>query len=130
MPSLTWAADGPPQPDGTVGGDGAGESVSIRYRAAENPCAIITSYWFVRDRRALGDSWPEGDPPFDVENMIVALVCIDPEDPGGTETWSDIEYETPAANTFETDEEALRIRDRYVAQERADFYTWDGEPRV
>jgi hypothetical protein len=59
--------------------------------------------------------------PFDVENQIESLICTDPDEPGSTETWSDYEYETPSAVSYATEAEALKVRDNYVARERAEY---------
>lgn len=78
-------------PDGTdtmcggpVGGDAqVGESFSIRFRRADQPCAMITRTAYPASGTS---SCQEG---FFVRVQTEWLVCRDPADPGGTEIWSD-----------------------------------------
>ena len=129
MASLTWHADGPPQPDGTVGGDGAGESVSVRYRAAEKPGSLITAYWYTVDLRMRSDD-QDDEYPWDVEEMVEYLVCDDPDEPGSTEIWSDYKYDNPLGLSFKTEAEAIVARDAAARRDQAENYLWDGEPHV
>jgi hypothetical protein len=121
------------QPDGTVGGDGAHEAVSVRYsRTSRDEPAVITAYWYVVDERErqsedqLADTLYETR-PFHVEEMTVYTVCTDTDDPGGTETWSEIEYGEGSVYAYETVEQAEAERDRMASWDEAGYYLWDGK---
>jgi hypothetical protein len=130
-PTASWMADGPVMPDsGVVGGDGAGQSFSIRYTRPDIPGAIITSYWYAVDEseRYLDDpDDPDARTGWDVENLNEYLICTDPTDPGGTEVWSTYEYETPALMVLETEAAAVAYAGRSARSESADHYYWNGE---
>lgn len=119
-----------PQPDGFVGGDGACESVSIRFQHATEP-AIVTVYLYVIDLTERGYSEDDLDgQPFDVEEMVEFMVLEDREDPG-TEVWSDYAYDRPSQVFFETEADAEDYRDRIAAtwldMGASHYIGWDGK---
>lgn len=96
--------DTEPMEDGTVGGDGASWAYSARWaRKLENGnTALITQYFYPVDlRERLSESdlekyneeLGEETQLWEVEGYVEYLICTDPEDPGSTEVWSDIEYD-------------------------------------
>lgn len=124
-----WTADGPPQEDGVVGGDGAGTAYSVRYTRADKPGSLITSYWYAvsEAERYNDDPGPDARTGFDVENQVEFVVCTDPADPGSTEVWSDHSYRTPLESVFDTEDEAVAYAKRQAADEDPYGYFWDGE---
>lgn len=127
-----WVADGPMMPDsGVVGGDGAGQSFSVRYTRADIPGALITSYWYpVDEAERYGDD-PDSETArtgWDVENHVEYLICTDPENPGMTETWSQIITRNPYEMVHETEAEAIAVAKKAAESEQAEHYEWDGKP--
>lgn len=127
---VTWVPS-PVEKGGVVGGDGAGEAVSIQYTSPEVPGALITAYYYTVDRVLRG--WQEEDdesPRWDVESMTELMICTDPADPGMTEEWSDYTYDTDHYPiSFATEAEAEEKRDAAIRRESAEFYAWDGVTR-
>lgn len=114
-----------------VGGDGAGAAFSTRYVKAndDGSFALITSYYYPVDITArCGEDNPDAG-RFDVENMTEYLVCMDLEDPGSTEVWSEYEFTHPSATAFVSEEDAKRAARNFATAEDVSVYTWDGEPR-
>ena len=74
----------------------------------------------------------DGEPPYVITSMISYLVCTDPADPGGTEVWSDMDYDDEADPFFyqsleAADAAARKAADKWVAN--GDYWiTWDGTP--
>lgn len=122
----TWTADGPPLAGGTVGGDGAGEAVSVRY-TCEKPGSLTDVYWYVVDLRERNEADENDEYPWDVEEMTQFMVCTDPNDPGSTEVWSDYTYDNLSAVSYKTEADAIAERDRQV--DTTAEYHWDGDPR-
>jgi hypothetical protein len=131
--TLAWVKDGP-TPDGTMGGDGAYEALSVRYTRPDKPGSLITAYYYVVDER---ERRPEDeiegtlyeDRPFTVEDVTMFATCTDPDDPGGTETWSEYQYGEGSTMAYGTLAEAERERDRMIAHyESPDNYMWEGGP--
>lgn len=122
-----WKPDGEGVvPDGIVGGDGAGEAVSVRYLNRHLPNARITAYFHVVDQRERHESLADEVLPFFVEEMVeyyVADRAVLDEDEN--EKWSDYEYHD-YATTFATEAEAEVERDRLAAADTAEDYRWDG----
>src|SRR4051812_16453004 len=104
---LIWEVE---EPAIFVGGRSAGDyqvgdDVTVRFRPNAEPDdgqhALITETWYAEDylemNRPVGVEPEEGEEPnFGVMCRIEFLVCRDPEDPGGTEIWSDYIYDDQA----------------------------------
>lgn len=120
-----WQPDGQGiQPGGIVGGDGAAESLSVRYLNRYVPVASITSYFYVVDTRERGD---QSSAPFRVEHMVESYLTDRPiTEDDAVEVWSDYEYHTDAHHCFATEAEAEARRDRLAAEDTGGFYLWDG----
>lgn len=122
----SWEADGKGiVPDGIVGGDGAGEAVSVRYFNRHRPFAQITAYFHVVDQRERGGE--EDMPfPFFVEEMVEYYIADRPvTDSDQDERWSDYEY-TDFSNVYATVAEAEAERDRLAEADCGEDYRWDG----
>lgn len=123
----SWQPDGQGVvADGIVGGDGAGEAVSVRYLNRHVPNARITAYFHVVDQRDRHSTLMQEPDPFFVEEMVEYFVAAGPvteEDPH--EVWSDYTYDDHA-QSFATEAEAEAFRDRVVAADKAEDYIWDG----
>lgn len=122
-----WQPDGTGvQPGGDIGGDiQVGDSYSVRFLNPGLPHALITCTAY-----PAGESGPDSV-DFYVQVEIESLTCDDPADPGGTETWSDVEYHRPDDEAWygtvaEAEEAARRTAAHYL--EYADYLDWDGEP--
>lgn len=119
------------QPDGIVGGDGACESVSIRFQHVTEP-AMVTVYLYAVDRVERG--WDEDTEfPFDIEEMAQFTVLTTREgfdDPGTFEDNSDVIYDHPHPMGFRDEVTAEDRRDAIAQQwiaNGADMYiAWDG----
>ena len=121
--------DTEPQPDGFVGGDGALESVSLRFIHRTEPTQV-TVYMYVVDREERG--WTDEDGyPFDYEEMVEHVVGEDRADIVGTEVWTNYTYDHPSERSWETEVEAEDYRDaearRWIATGHL-FLAWDGKP--
>jgi hypothetical protein len=122
------------QPDGTgivsngdCGGDiQRGDSYSVRYRHPQLPHAVIT-------RSAYAAEDTDRNPgEFFVQVETEWIVCTDPADPGGTETWSDTSYDDEEDRSWDTAEEAEADARRVAAEllQDAGSHSWDGRPEV
>jgi hypothetical protein len=119
-------------PGGDVGGDyQAGEAWSFRLTSEQAPLSLITVYVFAE---ALRVNHGDGDEPsgeYGVTVMTEFLTCTDMSDPGGTETWSDCDYDYEADPiAYDSAEEADRAA-KALAEIWAvhrDRFEWDGEP--
>jgi hypothetical protein len=124
-PGSEWLPDGTAIAcDDQVGGDDqVGESYSVRFRRADLPGAIITRTAYPVN--VGGDC--EGQ--FLVRVETVWLVCRDPDDPGGTEVWSDRRVEDEN-ELYGTSIEAARAAWGVACELRCDagFLAWDGLP--
>ena len=119
-----WAADGTGvQPGGDAGSDvQAGESYSVRYRRADRPGAMIT-------RTAYPARVPGRPREFFVQVETEWLVSIDPQDPGGTEIWSEYAFDDEPEiylNAAEAEEAAVRVATGLLADSCSQ--NWDGRP--
>lgn len=117
-----WQLDGPPMADaGDIGGDNQiGRAFSARFVNLDLRGRIITVYAY-----PIG----EGDRVTAVESATEYLICRDPENPGGTEEWSDYRYQhlemdMSVISSIEQAEWAAEswIRLRYGAD-----FDWNGE---
>ncbi len=97
------------QPDGVVGGDGAGEAHSRRWRRQrpDGDWDVVTVYGYAFDQAERSSDW-KGEPLWSPEVMIEHIVCTDPEDPGSTEHNSDYRYESWISG-FPTEEQAKQV---------------------
>jgi hypothetical protein len=119
-----WLPDGRGVVRGNVGDDyQSGESYSVRFRRADVPGAIITQTAYPVN---VGGGCKG---PFLVRVETMWLVCINPEDPGGTEVWSDSRPEDED-ELYETGEEAERGAWNVANQLNSGggSHTWDGLP--
>ena len=120
------------QPDGTgimssggyCGGDiQRGDSYSVRFCRPDLPSAMITcTAYAAEDDRNPGE--------FFIQVQTEWLLCTDPADPGGTETWSDITCDDDDARIFDTAGEAEQAARQRAVEELAgaESLEWDGEP--
>jgi hypothetical protein len=113
---------------GTVGGDGAGEAVTRRFtkRRADGTFAVVESaYYPVNVGERFGED-REDAAEFDVENMTAATICTDLDDPGGTEVWSNYDYDFPGQRSFLTEHGATEYCTNMATnRESSDYY---GDP--
>ena len=123
--------DAEPQPDGIVGGDGACESVSVRFHHVTEP-AMVTVYLYTVDREERGWSADE-EFPFDVEEMVTfsTLSTRDGfEDPGAFEVDSSTVYEHPSPVGFRDEISADDKRDAvaldWIDSGASHYIAWDG----
>lgn len=121
--AVTWTPDGTGVVDGgQVAGDQIGLSYSVRYIRPDLPGSMITITWFVVQKLP---------GHFDIERETEWLVCRDPADPGGTEIWSDTEYDdvpTLGFGTLAAAEAEARRHAEDGLHTAAEYDTWDGEP--
>lgn len=119
-----------PQPDGYVGGDGAQESVSVRFHHSSGKAAV-TVYTYVVDLTERGyDDEDTLERPWRVEEMVEFIIFTDPEDIGGTEVWSTTEY-TPDVSAYDyadladADEVAEQNALQWIAMGVSHFIAWE-----
>ena len=127
----TWELiDAEPQPDGFVGGDGACESVSIRFRHTVEPAQITVFLYVVDLDERSGD---DNDYPFDYEEMVEYSVFESIEDMDeGEPIWTDYTYDNPSIRSWEYESDAEDYRDaeasRWILKGASDYISWDGKP--
>lgn len=129
-PPVVWRPDGSGVlPGGQVGGDvQVGESWSRRFRPDVEPVeglhAIVEEDWFASDP----DPNEPGPPArFTVTCQTWACVCTDPDDPGGTEEWSDYDYHESEV-FYPTLEDADRAAKESAEASVGVGIGWDGSP--
>ena len=125
-------ADEEPQPDGIVGGDGATDSISLRFHHVTEP-ALVTVYLYAVDLEERGYDPEDLDgEPFDVEEMIEFRVLTERDNPDAAEVWVDYDYDRPSIRFFPTVLDAEDYRDKIAAawldMGASHYLTWNGEP--
>jgi hypothetical protein len=119
-------------PGGDVGGDyQVGEAWSFRLTSEQAPRSLITVYVFAE---ALRVNHGHGEVPsgeYGVTVMTEYLTCTDVSDPGGTETWSDMDYDTEADplaydSAEEADKAAKTLAGIWAVNPGR--FEWDGKP--
>jgi hypothetical protein len=89
-----------------------------------SPFARIEESYYIRHY----DTNPEF--PFAVESQTEYLVCTDLDDPGGTETWSTIGYDSEAAGFNDRTLENAEQRAKGIASaQTGQNFLWNGEPK-
>lgn len=140
-----WTAqDIQPMEDGTFGGDGASWAYSARWvkKNEDGTYSVISTYWYPVDLRErlpqssldwYDETWGSDTLLWDVENMTEYIVCTDPEDVGGTEIWSDAEYDDEILDVPKFTENRARTvcYDKCMDEIRNfdHYYNWGGQPR-
>lgn len=122
LPGNGWTTD----PSGVRTGNDAdpqqlGESYSVRYLRADRLGAFI-------DRTAYVLEVPEQPGTFFVRVMTEWLICDDPADPGGSETWAAPSVTDDEPGSYSSVEEAQQTARRVAAELLADAgsQAWDG----
>jgi hypothetical protein len=109
------------------------EEWNVRLRNDALPNAVVdVSYCAEWPGRGSGTDNYDDPPEYVVTGVIQFTVCDDPEDPGDTETWADLEYDNDAdplayADPDKADEAAKFQAQRWI-WDAGKFMTWDGEP--
>lgn len=120
--------------DGSPGGDKQiGPASSRRFQLAveDGTFAVVTVYSYAtREERNVdeeGNPTDEPVPYLDVEEQTEFIICTDPDDPGGTEIWSEYEYDYPMYLAPKDEEEllarAVANTNRYGVEH---FNHWNG----
>jgi hypothetical protein len=120
-------------PDGTgitsegdsAGGDiQRGDSYSVRFICDDIPGSLVTVTFYAAEPG-------EDSGGYVVQRQIEWMVCEDPADPGGTEIWSDVEYDDTVlpdwASLAIAEAEARRNAGIALAFD-ADDISWNGHP--
>lgn len=117
---------------GDVGGDWqAGKSYSVRFIRDDNPNAMVTVYTYpIQHDGNDGCGDPEcRDGWIELEQQVEYLIGSDPEDRGGSETWSDTEHRrlslTCMMPTLSAAEGEAWLETSTIA---ASSVCWNGEP--
>jgi hypothetical protein len=124
-PASAWYVDATGVvPDGVQGGDiQIGDSWGLRLRRDDKPGSIIDiTYWAFAD--------PENRGEFGVTRQVEWLVCEDPEDPWGTEIWSDSEQSDVndlVMRRAEAIAEARKFAEEDLAGAAELYGDWDGD---
>ena len=128
-----YLLDEEPQPDGFVGGDGALESVSLRFRHKSEP-ATMTVYMYVVDLEERLQGEIEDDYTYDYEEMVEYAVYGSHEEIDrdyAEPIWSDYTYERPSPRSWDDEVEAEDYRDREAERWRTmgvqQFIGWNGQ---
>lgn len=114
---------------GVVGGDGAGESLCVRYLNRHVPHAWIISYYFVVDLRERLCDEEDAKRPFMITEMVECYLADRcPTDVDAEELWSDYTYNDHYDDDigYATEQAALAVRDRLAAADDHTHYRWDG----
>lgn len=115
-------------PGGDCGGDHqAGDAYATGFRNDSLPHAVIIVSVY-----PVGSDGEWSKAPWRIETLTEYMICVDPDHPGDTETWSDNRY-TTAPHPYRTIAKAAQavehIGQAYAAgrllPDRSD---WDGEP--
>jgi len=132
MPDMNgWhAIDTEPQRNGASFGDNqAADNWGVRLRNDALPNAVVDVDYCAEFTRAEEEG---DDPEYAVTGMIHFTVCDDPDDPGGTETWADIEYDYDADPLGYTDlaeaDQAAKFQAQRWIWDAGKFLVWDGQP--
>lgn len=117
---------------GDVGGDiQAGDSYEVRFVRDDMPGSLITVNVYAVEPHFVGEPGPKGaGREYAIQTQTEYLVCADPSDPGGTEIWSEVEYEDWVL-AYETLAEADQAARQSAEGERAHGVAakeWDGKP--
>lgn len=125
-PQCAWRPDGQGVwPGGDIGGDiQRGASWTVRFVRDDMPGSLITVSFYAVE-------YPENPGEFDVQRQVEWMVCGDPSDPGGTEVWSETEYDDVSALVIHSAGEAQReAREwaEYVLADTGCYDGWDGQP--
>lgn len=127
-----WRPDGHgAHQGGVVGGDGAGESLCVRYLNRHLPNAQIAVSFFVVDVRERSCTEEDAKRPFKVTEMIEYYLADRPvADDDASEVWTDYAYidHQPDSLGYLTEEAATVERDRLAAADSHEHYRWDGGP--
>lgn len=130
----TWTATAQ-ESGGTIMGDGdTGRGWLVEYKSDELPTARATTYYHVVDLRER-DSDREGEERlYVVSEMTEYIIFTDPEDIGGSETWSDYDYSGDGSYlSYESEDRALEEAQRLAEVEAGNHNSmttlyWDGTP--
>lgn len=123
-----------PDPDATmydsdVGGDEqATRSFDRRFWHRDQHGVLLNvAFYGVDVRYRRNNPPPENEPPeYQVCAQYEFMVCSDPNDPGGTEIWSDVRYATDERRTYtDPDEVTEAARAAALAYEPTNIY-WEG----
>ena len=130
-PSSPWHLDGKGIIDGgDVGGDiQVGTAWSVRYIRDDMPGSLITVNVYAVDHD--NDNPDRRGEEFAIQTQTEFMVCADPSDPGGTEIWSDLDYEDGvfAYETLAEAETAAReAAENDNTEAAASAQGWDGKP--
>ncbi len=107
-------------PGGDVGGDAqVSESFSVRFHHRDRPGALVTYCYYAADVDL------EDLTTIYVERQTEYLVCTDPDDPGGTEVWSDSRY-TTLHRGFDTVQAATAAAKRAAEAHLVCDESWSG----
>jgi len=123
-PGPLWVRDqrgGGVLPGGDIGGDAQlDESFSVRFWHRDRQGALVGyCYYAALDLDDLTTVY--------VERQTELLVCTDPDDPGGTEEWSDYRYGT-VRRGFGSVEAATAVAKRAAEAHLACDEDWSGRP--
>ncbi len=122
--TLAWpgsATGGGVLPGGDIGGDAQlDESFSVRFCHRDHAGALVIVYYYAAlDLDDLTTVY--------VERQTELLACSDPDDPGGTEVWSDDRYAT-VARGFASVEAATAAARRAAEAHLVCDEVWSGRP--
>lgn len=116
---------------GDVGGDiQVGGAYEVRFVRDDKPGSLFTVQAFASGNIVMQEDETEGI-EYGWDGQIQYLTCTDPEDPGGTETWSGIESlpgSVLVAEGIEEAEDAARREAEDWLANYAKYIRWDGEP--
>jgi hypothetical protein len=135
MSESIWKDDGHGITEaGDVGGDiQVGRAFSRRFVHSRLAGRHIEVRCYPIKGDGMTDHVPEDVIRLEVQTELMA--ATDPEDPGGTEVWSDLAYEDALPEAFDLDylsvEKAEEAAQRYLKQlDPALHFTWDGKPEM
>lgn len=130
-----YAIDAEPRRSGTPGGDyEVTDSWNVRLHNDALPGAVVDVDYYVERTHPQNSEVPNEPPEYGVTGIIHYTLCTDRNDPGGTETWADIQYDNDADplaydDIEEADQAASHQAWRWIRQAGM-FMAWDGQPDV
>ena len=119
--------------NGTPGGDyQVTDSWNVRLYNDALPGAVVDVDYYAERSHPQNSEIPADPPEYGVTGMLQYTLCTDRDDPGGTETWADIQYDNEAdplayGDLHKADQAARFQASRWV-RHAAMFMEWDGKP--
>lgn len=130
--TITWRREGDICAGGAVGGDWqASEAWNMRFLPCEEPDdglhALVDENWYAERVDDPKDS--DKVLGYQVTCQTTLTICTDTTDPGGTEEWTDIIYDS-LAKLYDTADQAEAVAKHEAETSDPSMIGWDGRSRT